>query len=223
MKLRLRLSKEKQARFISHLDYIRTIERALRRANLPVAWTEGFNPHIKLSLFSALSLGVASRGEYADVYMVSPVFPQASQAALNAVLPEGVRVLAAALYEPGPAPILAGAAYEITVPATRPEQAVAAAAAYNDLADFPWQKSAPPGKPAKFLNLKEYVPFIDCRPQDGGAWLSFDCAVKPAGSVKASQVLAALQERFSPGFYLPAADIMRTDLFQSGGRPLIDG
>jgi radical SAM-linked protein len=221
MKLRLRLSKENQARFISHLDYIRTLERALRRAKLPAAWTEGFNPHIRMSLFSALSLGAASRAEYADVELASPVAPHKARDALNAVLPEGVRVLASALCEAGPAPVLAGASYEIIVPAARPEQAAAAAAAYNGLTDFPWQKNAPPGKPARLLDLKEYVPFIDCRPLDGGVRLSFDCAVKPDGSVKASQVLAALQDRFSPGLYLPAADITRTDLFQSGKRPLI--
>lgn len=48
MKLRMQITKEKDIRFISHLEYVRTIERAIRRAKLPAAYSEGFNPHLKL-------------------------------------------------------------------------------------------------------------------------------------------------------------------------------
>ena len=44
MKLRMQITKEKEIRFISHLEYVRTIERAIRRAKLPAAYSEGFNP-----------------------------------------------------------------------------------------------------------------------------------------------------------------------------------
>ena len=56
MKLRLKITKDKSIRFISHLEYVRTIERAIRRAKLPAAYSEGFNPHLKFSLASALWL-----------------------------------------------------------------------------------------------------------------------------------------------------------------------
>ena len=46
MKLRMQITKEKEIRFISHLEYVRTIERAIRRAKLPAAYSEGFNPHL---------------------------------------------------------------------------------------------------------------------------------------------------------------------------------
>lgn len=49
MKLRMQITKEKEIRFISHLEYVRTIERAIRRAKLPAAYSEGFNPHLKFS------------------------------------------------------------------------------------------------------------------------------------------------------------------------------
>ena len=54
MKLRMQITKDKDIRFISHLEYVRTIGRAIRRAKLPAAYSEGFNPHLKFSLASAL-------------------------------------------------------------------------------------------------------------------------------------------------------------------------
>ena len=53
MKLRMQITKDKDIRFISHLEYVRTIGRAIRRAKLPAAYSEGFNPHLKFSLASA--------------------------------------------------------------------------------------------------------------------------------------------------------------------------
>ena len=60
MKLRMQITKDKDIRFISHLEYVRTIGRAIRRAKLPAAYSEGFNPHLKFSLASALGVGVVS-------------------------------------------------------------------------------------------------------------------------------------------------------------------
>ena len=61
MKLRMQITKDRDIRFISHLEYVRTIERAIRRAKLPAAYSEGFNPHLKFSLASALGVGVVRR------------------------------------------------------------------------------------------------------------------------------------------------------------------
>ena len=63
MKLRMQITKDKDIRFISHLEYVRTIGRAIRRAKLPAAYSEGFNPHLKFSLASALGVGVVSYTE----------------------------------------------------------------------------------------------------------------------------------------------------------------
>ena len=67
MKLRLKITKDKSIRFISHLEYVRTIERAIRRAKLPAAYSEGFNPHLKFSLASALGVGVVSYAEFCEI------------------------------------------------------------------------------------------------------------------------------------------------------------
>ncbi|MFY9173850.1 MAG: TIGR03936 family radical SAM-associated protein [Peptococcia bacterium] len=66
MKVRLKYSKTEEGRFLSHLDLLRTMQRVIRRAGLPLAYSEGFNPHPKISYGSALAVGVTSDGEYLD-------------------------------------------------------------------------------------------------------------------------------------------------------------
>ena len=56
IRLFLSISKGEELRFLGHLDYLRTMERAIMRSGLPVAFSEGFNPHMKISMDSALGL-----------------------------------------------------------------------------------------------------------------------------------------------------------------------
>ena len=72
-KMRGALTKDDEIKYVGHLDFGRAIERALRRAKLPVAYSVGFNPHMKLSFGPALSVGVASDSEYVDVELTEPM------------------------------------------------------------------------------------------------------------------------------------------------------
>lgn len=101
MKLRMQITKDKEIRFISHLEYIRTIERAIRRAKLPAAYSEGFNPHMKFSLASALGVGVVSYTEFVEIELTEPAEVAAAAMALSRALPRGIRVLAADAAEIG--------------------------------------------------------------------------------------------------------------------------
>jgi radical SAM-linked protein len=101
MKVRIRFSKLGKIRFTSHRDVARMWERALRRATLPVAYTEGFSPHPKLSFGLALSTSHESLGEYLDVDMAEPVDVEQLAARLDPCLPIGLDVQAAAEIEPG--------------------------------------------------------------------------------------------------------------------------
>lgn len=60
IRLFLSISKGEELRFLGHLDYLRTMERAIMRSGLPVAFSEGFNPHMKISMDSALGVGVTA-------------------------------------------------------------------------------------------------------------------------------------------------------------------
>ncbi|KAA2266194.1 DUF2344 domain-containing protein [Solihabitans fulvus] len=92
-KLRLRYAKRGRLRFTSHRDVARTFERALRRAGVPMAYSQGFNPHPKVSWIGASPTGVASEAEYVEVQVVEQIDPVALRAALDAALPPGLDVL----------------------------------------------------------------------------------------------------------------------------------
>ena len=91
--LRLRFEKTGKAAYLSHLDVLRTFQRAFIRAGIPVKHSEGFNPHPKMSIAAPLQLGCESVCEVLDVQILSG--PADLPAALNPVLPEGLRVLGA--------------------------------------------------------------------------------------------------------------------------------
>jgi radical SAM-linked protein len=100
-KVRLRYAKRGKLRFTSHRDVARAFERALRRAGLPMAYSQGFNPHPKVSWVGAAPTGAASEAEYVEIQLVAPADPRLVRAELDAALPEGLAVLDGVLAGPG--------------------------------------------------------------------------------------------------------------------------
>jgi hypothetical protein len=92
-KLRLRYAKRGPLRFASHRDLARALERALRRAGVPMAFSAGFSPHPKISYVGAAPTGAASEAEYLEIGLAEARDPEAVRAALDASLPPGVDVL----------------------------------------------------------------------------------------------------------------------------------
>ena len=76
--------------YLSHLETVRSMERVVRRAALPFAITEGFNPHMKIAFGPALPVGAGSRSEYFDVRLRSYVASDEALAALQAAAPENL-------------------------------------------------------------------------------------------------------------------------------------
>ena len=95
LKLKVVFSKTGDMRFISHLDLVRLFQRASRRSGLPVALTQGFNPHYKISIMKALKLGVESSGEVVTFHMSKKVESDLFIRYMNENLPEGVRIIGA--------------------------------------------------------------------------------------------------------------------------------
>lgn len=91
--VRLNFSKTGRAIYISHLDINRMMTRAVRRAKLPMWYTEGFNPHPYLTFALPLSLGQSSDCEYMDIRIEGDITDEEIMNRLNAVLPEGVKIL----------------------------------------------------------------------------------------------------------------------------------
>jgi len=112
---RVAFSKTGDARLLSHRNTMDVLERAIRAAGLPARYTEGFNPHMKLSMGPALALGGESRHEVFDVDGRAP-FPADAAARINAKLPDGVEVLevrTVAAGEPSLAKAVKGARYAV--------------------------------------------------------------------------------------------------------------
>ena len=94
-KLRLRFEKTGRAVYISHLDLMATMQRAFSRAELPLKYSEGFNPHPLISILLPLSVGTASVCELMDFRLREEPDAETLRtipARLTAVLPEGIRV-----------------------------------------------------------------------------------------------------------------------------------
>lgn len=91
MKIIAAFEKTKELSYTSHLDVQRTLQRAFRRANLPLAFSKGFNPHPKLSFATALATGFTSAGEWVEVELDRDITPEDFTERVNAALPNGMR------------------------------------------------------------------------------------------------------------------------------------
>lgn len=96
-RLRLQYAKRGRARFASSRDFSRAFERALRRAGVPMAYSSGFNPHPRISYANAAPTGAASEAEYVEIGLSAPCDAEKVRAALDASLPDGLDVVAAAV------------------------------------------------------------------------------------------------------------------------------
>jgi radical SAM-linked protein len=92
-RLRLRYAKRGRLRFSSHRDFQRALERALRRADIPIAFSAGFSPHPKVSYANAAPTGTASEAEYVELAVAARCDPERVRAALDAALPPGLDVV----------------------------------------------------------------------------------------------------------------------------------
>jgi len=99
IKYRLSFIKGDEVKYISHLDFVRCFSRAFRRAGLPIAYSSGFNPHMKMVFALPLSVGITSEAEILDVEFKSYVEPKELQDKLNQALPEGIVITKAKTYE----------------------------------------------------------------------------------------------------------------------------
>lgn len=91
--VRLRFSKQGRLKYISHLDINRAMARALKRAEIPLWYTEGFNPHPYMAFSLPLSLGVESLCESVDIRLVGNITNDELKKRLNSVLPEDLKII----------------------------------------------------------------------------------------------------------------------------------
>src|SRR3954447_25552992 len=100
-KLRVRYAKRGRLRFSSTRDFQRALERALRRAAVPMAFSAGFHPHPKISYANAAPTGTASEAEYVEISVTHRVDPESLREALDEALPPGIDIVTVVEAAPG--------------------------------------------------------------------------------------------------------------------------
>lgn len=95
MRYLIKFTKESDIKFISHLDLMRTIQRIVRRAELPVEYSKGFNPHMALAIAQPLSVGVYSEGDYMDLNLEEDMSVEEVKEKLNEFSARGIKFLEA--------------------------------------------------------------------------------------------------------------------------------
>jgi radical SAM-linked protein len=91
-RLRLTFSRSEELKYISHLDLMRLWQRVLRRADIPLVYSQGFSPHPRLSLAAPLAVGVTSGGELIDIFLERRVSPHFFIKAVREQLPRGIDI-----------------------------------------------------------------------------------------------------------------------------------
>ena len=92
-RIRIRFRRGEEVKFISHLDIIRLWQRAMRRAAIELAYSEGFNPHPRISLAAPLALGITSEAELMDIYTPRFISQHSFAACISRQLPPGIEII----------------------------------------------------------------------------------------------------------------------------------
>ncbi len=104
-KYRVKYKKKEAARYISHLDFVRTMTRTLKRADIPIAYSQGFNPHIIMTVALPLSVGVLSDAEYMDIELYEDMNEIKLVDDLNNNIPNGLEIISARKIKEGDTPL----------------------------------------------------------------------------------------------------------------------
>lgn len=186
MRMMAAFEKGEALRFIGHLDLMRTMQRALRRSGLQIKYSNGFNPHIRLSFAAPLSVGVAGLRELMEVPLEDGVKEETFIREMNAVLPGCLRICACRAVEdsfPALMSLVAGSGYRIAFPKT-PESDKAANAfdAFMDLKEYVANRRTKSGE-----NPCDIRPFIkegSLKQTADGYEISLVSLATPAGALK---------------------------------------
>lgn len=187
-KVRLRFGKRGDLRLVSHHDLMRCLERMLRRARVPMATTQGFNPRPKMTFALALGLGIEALREVVDLELTEAWTPSELLSRLGAYAPPGFEwVDAVAIPAGAPAPRVRSVAYELTVPGDRREAARSALETFLTSASWPVVRTR--GDRRREFDLRPQV--LSAELADDGM-LRFRLAVAPEGSARPEELLEAL-------------------------------
>ena len=207
-RLRIKFGRGEEIKFISHLDIMRLWDRAFHRAHIPLAYSEGFNPHPKMSLAAPLAVGLTSEAELMDVFVARTVTPHWFTSALTQQLPPGITILGvfqAALTLPSLQSQVRYADYRVQLDADEAKDTEKAVSALLAMERLPWQHRRDTGQ--RSYDLRALI--SDLRVvsiTESGCTLEMKLRCDSGGSRRPEQVVLAL------GFTQHPLSIYRTKL-----------
>jgi len=211
-RLRIKFRRGEEAKYISHLDIMRLWQRALNRAGMALAYSEGFHPHPKISLAAPLALGVTGEAELMDIALSRQVSPPFFTAAVNQQLPAGFEILQVVqIAETLPSLQSQVRFAEYTVALEMDKQQKEIESAITSLLSrehLPWVHQRDTGPRHYDLRaLIDDIWLVSCQGRRGTIGMRLRCDSSGAG--RPEQVAAAL------GFAEPPISIQRTKLILS--------
>ena len=221
---RVQIRKGDELAFLSHLEYFDVFRNAILRSKLPAAYSEGFNPHLKISFATALGVGVTSDCEYIDFVLSKNIEPAIVMQNLNNHLPKGAEILRIKKI-PAKAKSLTAlidfSRYEIFLPFN--ENFVVAEDAvknFNSSQKIFFNRVTP--KKSREIEIKSLMAeSLKIFASNGGFKLKFGLKMNLDGTVKPVEILKVLHDNFNLPIKILQAKINRTHLL-SRGKNLLD-
>ncbi len=141
-RLRIKFSRGEELKFISHLDMTRLWQRALQRAEMPLAYSQGFNPHPKIAFAAPLPVGATSQADLMDIMCYRHISPQHFVTLVRKELPQGIELLdvyQVALLLPSLQSQIGFAEYQVAIDSNKNREEVEQGIAYLlSLKELPW-------------------------------------------------------------------------------------
>lgn len=191
MRVRITFTKQNALRYIGHLDLHRLWERAMRRASLPISYSQGFHPQPKISLAAALPLGFSSRNEVLDVRLNEDVAVEDISNRLKDNLPPDIQVLNIESVDerlPALQTLVLSAAYDVHL--TEPVEGSELKRRVEELMNA---ESIIRERRNKTYDLRPLVEMLSIITQaDGSAWLKMTLASREGATGRPEEVLSAL-------------------------------
>lgn len=224
IKYRLEITKGEPVRYISHLDFAALMQRAICRAHLPAAYSEGFNPHMKIAFASALSVGITSTCEYMDLELKKDMCQPEVFDKLCKALPPGVKLLQVKqidLRSKALMSIVDEASYEITLPMYDDTSKLQNTLdEFNKMSEIVIVRETP--KKRKEIEIKQYLPKkITFSTEENNLKLNMNIKITSTGTAKPNEILEVLNDKFAANLPIEQALICRTGLYNKG-KSLID-
>ena len=214
-KYRAQIRKGPEIAVLSHLDYVDLYARALLRSKLPIAYSEGFNPHIKMSFATALAVGVTSDAEYMDFQLTQNLSAEEVIKRLNEQLPKGAEALHMKKLTGKVQALMATAdmsSYEVRIPYSGSlSDALIAIQSFNEAEEINYTRITP--KKTRDIEIKQYIANpLEAQMKDSNLIINVDIRITLTGSIKPSEVVHILQEKFHLDIDENQAQIHRTKL-----------